>query len=181
MLTNDKLQEKIKGLISGAVLSASDSYGLLDLEIGPAHLPALVKRLRDDADLKFDMLVDLVGADYVEYPQPKKARFGVIYNLKSLSKGHRVILRVYLPEEDPAVGSIHDLYKNANWLERETFDQYGVRFVGHPNPKRLLNHIEFVGHPLRKDYPITRQQWLSETDDLMDEMDVRLLEKGYPR
>ncbi len=181
MLTNDSLKEKVKGLIPGAVLSESEMYGILDLEVDAAHLPALVKKIRDDQDLQFDMLVDMVGADYLEYPEPKPARFGVIYHFRSMSKGHRLTLRVFLPEEDPSVGSIHDLYRNANWLEREVFDQYGVRFAGHPNPKRLLNHIEFVGHPLRKDYPITRQQWLSETDDLMDEMDARLLEKGYPR
>jgi NADH/F420H2 dehydrogenase subunit C len=181
MLTNEKLQEKIEHLIPGAVVSVAQTCGLLDLEVNPVHLPALVKHLRDDSDLKFEMLVDMVGADYLEYPQPKPGRFGIIYNLRSLSKGHRVLLRVYLPEEDPVIGSIHDLYKNANWLEREVYDQYGVRFTGHPNLKRLLNHKDFVGHPLRKDYPITRQQWLTETDDLMDEMDARLLEKGYPR
>lgn len=181
MLTNEQLEQKVKSIVPNAVLSVADTYGLLDIEIEPKYLPAIVKGLRDNSDLKFEMLIDIVGADYSEYPKETKERFGVIYNFKSISLGHRIMVRVWLEEENPKVGSIHDLYKNANFLEREVYDQYGVRFENHPNLKRLLNHVEFVGHPLRKDYPITRQQWLTESDDLMDEMEVRLVEKGYPK
>ena len=83
------------------------------------------------------------------------------------------------PEEEPSLPTISHLYGNANWLEREAFDQMGIRFTHHPNLKRILNHHEFVGHPLRKDYPITRRQWLSANESLMDEMETRLKAKGY--
>ena len=82
-------------------------------------------------------------------------------------------------ESNPEIPTISHLYANANWLEREAFDQIGIRFEGHPNLKRILNHHEFVGHPLRKDYPITRRQVLSANESLMDEMTVRLKEKGW--
>jgi NADH:ubiquinone oxidoreductase subunit C len=88
-------------------------------------------------------------------------------------------LKVLLDAEDPALNSLCSLYGNANFLEREVYDQFGVRFIGHPNLKRLLNHQEFVGHPLRKDYPIQQRQWLSANANLMDEMDKRLEEKGW--
>lgn len=88
-------------------------------------------------------------------------------------------MKLPVPEAEPLVPTISDLYANANWLERESFDQMGIRFARHPNLKRLLNHHEFVGHPLRKDYPITKRQWLSANESLMDEMDVRLKQKGY--
>jgi len=178
MLTNTELQEKIKSLLPGAVIGMTDTYGIVDVETNQ-KLPQLIQILRDDSSLKFDMLLDIVGVDYSEYPEDKPERYGVIYHFKSLAHGHRLMVRIYLDEDEPEVGSIHDLYKNANWLEREVYDQYGVKFLNHPNLKRLLNHVQFVGHPLRKDYPITREQWLTETDDLMDEMDVRLREKGY--
>lgn len=179
MLTNEQLLNKISDVC--AVLAHGESGGILDVEVAPGVLPGLVARLRDDPDLRFEMLIDLVSIDYSEFPQEKKGRFGLVYNFKSLSRGHRLLVRVMLGEKSPTVGSIHSLYRNADWLEREAWDQMGIVFEGHPNLRRLLNHFQFVGHPLRKDYPITRQQWLTESDDLMEEMDKRLAEKGYPR
>src|SRR5581483_11492736 len=125
------------------------------------------------------MLIDLVSIDYSLMPERAGDRFGVAYILKSLTHGHRFQLKVTAPEGDAVVPTISTLYKNADWLEREAFDQMGIRFAGHPNLKRLLNHHEFVGHPLRKDYPITRRQWLSANESLMDEMGTRLKAKGY--
>lgn len=179
MLTNEQLLNKISDVC--AVLAHRDGHGILDVEVAQEALPGLVQRLRDDADLRFEMLMDLVSIDYAEFPEQKKGRFGVVYNFKSLSLGHRLLVRVILDEKRPVVGSIHTLYKNADWLEREAWDQMGIVFDGHPNLRRILNHFQFVGHPLRKDYPITRQQWLTESDDLMEEMDKRLAEKGYPK
>ena len=154
-----------------------DRHGVAELTVAAAELHALVSSLR--GDLAFNMLLDIVGLDYLEYPGHAGERFAVLYQLKSLSGGKRLTLRIWLPEESPSVKSIHDLYKDANWLEREVYDQFGVHFNGHPNQKRILNHIQFVGHPLRKNYPITKRQWLTESDDLKDEMEKRLKLRGY--
>lgn len=163
----------------GAILGSADRFGALEVQVDRKAIVEVVKTLRDSKDLAFNMLIDLVSVDYSIYPERTGDRFGVAYILKSLTHGHRLQLKVTAPEDDSVVPSISGLYKNADWLEREAFDQMGIRFSGHPNLKRILNHHEFVGHPLRKDYPITRRQWLSANESLMDEMDLRLKEKGY--
>lgn len=173
------LMEKISAKFPGAVKGSVDRFGQLEIQLNAQQVPAVVKFLCDDAETSFDMLIDLVAIDYSAFPDWKEGRFGVVYLLKSLKLGHRAQLKTFVGEEDPTLPTISDLYANANWLEREAYDQIGVKFSGHPNLKRILNHHEFVGHPLRKDYPITRRQALSANASLMDEMDVRLEEKGW--
>ncbi|MCS7205417.1 MAG: NADH-quinone oxidoreductase subunit C [Leptospiraceae bacterium] len=177
-MDNQSLLEHIKTKHLSEIIDAYEEYQYLNVIIKPEFIRNIISYLRDDPNLKFEMLVDLVSIDYSKYPEKKLGRFGLVYHMKSLTHNHRVAIRVFLPEENPEIDSIHDLYKNANWLEREAWDQMGIRFRNHPNLKRILNHKDFVGHPLRKDYPIDRRQWLSEPDDLMDEMEKRLKEKG---
>ncbi len=173
------LLEKLKEKTPQAILGSADRFGALEVQVDRAQLAGMVKILRDDPEFQFDMLVDIVSVDYSAFSGWTGERFGVIYHLKSLGHGHRIQLSLTAPEDGPVVPSLTTLYANADWLEREAFDQMGIRFSGHPNLKRLLNHHEFVGHPLRKDYPITRRQALSMNESLMDEMEVRLKEKGY--
>ena len=171
--------EKLKTLFPQAVLGSLDRFGTLEIQISRPSVAQVVKTLRDDPQFGFNMLIDIVSLDYSAFPGWSGERFGLAYLLKSLPLGHRLQLKTTAPEEEPVVPTISDMFHNANWLEREACDQMGIRFAGHPNLKRLLNHHEFVGHPLRKDYPITRRQWLSASESLMDEMEVRLKEKGY--
>jgi NADH-quinone oxidoreductase subunit C/D len=118
----------------------------------------------------FDFLVDLAGVDGLGLGW-KTHRFEVVYHLRSMAGGKRVRVKAALPAESPEVASIHDLWKCANWFEREVFDMYGVRFAGHPNLKRILCHHRFVGHALRKDYFIKDQQWLDdEPESLTSEL-----------
>lgn len=174
-------QNEIFTIVSGKYPDArlADRFGSGEITLERASIAEAVEFLRDDPDLSFRMLVDIVGIDYSAYPGWSGERLGLVYHLKSLEKGHRISLRVNVPEDDAKVPTISHLYKIANWLEREAFDQYGIEFPGHPNLRRILNHHEFEGHPLRKDYPITHRQWLSESDSLMEEMDARLKQKGY--
>lgn len=178
-MENQGLIEKLNSLFPKATLGSTDRFGTLEVAVERGSLAQIARALRDEGELAFDMLIDLVSVDYSLYPGWTGDRFGAIYHFKSLRHGHRLQLKVTAPEDEPVVPSISDLWANADWLEREAFDQMGIRFRGHPNLKRLLNHHEFVGHPLRKDYPITRRQWLSANESLMDEMDVRLKSKGY--
>ena len=104
----------------------------------------------------------------------------VEYVLKSISRpGNRVRVKVFVSEQDLEVPTISDLYPIANWQEREVYDQYGIIFTGHPDLRRILNHVEFEGHPLRKDYPAHRRQWLSTNDFLLPALEKRLESKGY--
>lgn len=125
----------------------------------------------------FNYLMDVTTVDYLTYPTPKRARFEVVYHLFSLTTKRRI--RVKTPAElGGSVPTATDLWAGADWFEREAWEMYGVSFAGHPNLKRLMTHVEFVGHPLRKDYPLKKRQPLSEADSLMDEMDARLKLKG---
>lgn len=121
----------------------------------------------------FELLLDITGVDYLDFsPRPLK-RFSVVYLLRHLEKEEHLCIKVALDEEESIV-SITPLFEAANWAEREVWDQYGIMFDNHPNLKRILNHHQFKGHPLRKDYPISKGQWCEESDDLMDQMHDRL-------
>ncbi len=162
-----------------ATLDPLDQWGLTAI-VPAARLREVMLFLRDTPEWSFEELVDITAVDYLEWPGHEGPRFAVVYILKSLSHvAYRMSVKVRVDEESCEVPSIHDLWKNANWLERETWDQYGIRFAGHPNLKRLLNHVEFIGHPLRKDYPARRRQKLSLTDPMVDQLEARLKLRGY--
>jgi NADH-quinone oxidoreductase subunit C len=115
--------------------------------------------LRDDPALAFDMLTDATAVDYLVYPgRGEQPRFEVVYHLYSTGHRHRLRLKVLVPEDQPEVDSLCELWPIANWLEREIWDMYGIRFRGHPELRRILLYEEFVGHPLRKDYPKEKRQ-----------------------
>ena len=114
---------------------------------------------RDDAALRFDVLMDLTAVDYLKFPGREDGpRFDVVYHLYSITHNHRLRLRVPVEQDDPVVPTATPLWPIANWLEREVWDMFGIRFAGHPDLRRLLMYEEFVGHPLRKDYPVDRRQ-----------------------
>jgi NADH-quinone oxidoreductase subunit C len=122
-------------------------------------LPDLLRACRDDEALRFDVLMDLTAADYARYPGREDGpRFEVVYHLYSIGANHRLRVKVRVEEDDAVVPSAVALWPSANWFEREVWDMFGVRFEGHPDLRRLLMYEEFVGHPLRKDYPIDRRQ-----------------------
>jgi len=124
-----------------------------------AALLAVLAHCRDDAALAFDVLMDLTAVDYLKFPGREDGpRFEVVYHLYSITHNHRLRLKVRVDEDDASVPSVVALWPIANWLEREVWDMFGVRFEGHPDLRRLLMYEEFVGHPLRKDYPISRRQ-----------------------
>ncbi|MBA3707590.1 MAG: NADH-quinone oxidoreductase subunit C [Planctomycetes bacterium] len=166
----------------GLTRDAKDRWNLtLVLAAGKAkaQLHEVVQFLRDSPDLRFDMLLDLASIDYLSYPNHRGPRFAIVYLFKSLVFRHRLKLKVEIDEDDAEVPSIHDLYRIADWTEREVFDQMGIVFSGHPNLKRILNHHEFVGHPLRKDYPCQKRQKLSINDPMVDQLEARLKHYGY--
>lgn len=124
----------------------------------------------------FTYLLDITAVDYTVYPIVQEELFALVYVLRHESFLHCIVLKTYLKELK--IETVADIFKGANWLEREVYDQYGIHFKNHPNLRRVLNHKEFVGHPLLKAYPITKGQLLHEVDDLIDEMNNKLLSRN---
>ena len=124
---------------------------------------------RDDERLACDVLMDLSAVDYLRYPGREDGpRFEVVYHLYSLRHNHRLRLNTRVEEDDAVVPSAVDLWPIADWLEREVWDMFGIRFQGHPDLRRLLLYEEFVGHPLRKDYPLRGRQPLVPEREIKD-------------
>jgi len=114
--------------------------------------------LRNEDDLDYDLMRDLTCVDYIK----ETPRFEIVYHLYSIYNGHEIRIKVRLEESDPTIDTITGIWVGANWYEREVFDLYGIKFDGHPDLRRLLLYPEFEGHPLRKDYPIDKEQPLFE-------------------
>lgn len=126
------------------------------IRVEPRDLLDVSQFLRDDPRCKFEQLSDLTCVDYLNYPEPPSdERFGVIYGLLSLSHGHRLWLKVFVSDPEPTVPTVTPIWKGAEWMEREVFDMFGVRFTGHPDLRRILCPDWFQDHALRKDYPLT--------------------------
>lgn len=138
----------IEEAFPGAVTAHHTQHGDETVVIERKGMLEVFRFLRDDPRCRFNMMVDVTAVDYL----PRAPRFEVVYHLKSLQFGHRIRIKVALPEENPVVDSIQPLWVAADWYERECAEMYGIRFEGHPKPKFLLLYEGFEGHPLRKDY-----------------------------
>jgi NADH-quinone oxidoreductase subunit C len=150
-----RLAERFERSIAETHAHRGDHTAVVDRD----GVAALLGFCRDDEALGFDVLMDLTAVDYLKYPGREDGpRFEVVYHLYSIRHNHRLRIKVRLDEADAVVPFAVPLWPIANWFEREVWDMFGVRFAGHPDPRRLLMYEEFVGHPLRKDYPIDRRQ-----------------------
>lgn len=148
-----------------------------DLLVDSKDLRSTLLKLKKDED--FTILLDMTAVDYSKFPDSTPSRFAVVYVLRSSDFKKETTVKAFVSDETLSVDTVCDIFASANWAEREAYDQYGVIFLNHPNLKRVLNHKQFVGHPLRKDYKITQGQICTETEDLMDEMLPLLKSKGY--
>lgn len=154
----------IKAAFAGKRFLATEFRGESTLIVQPADLHEVMQFLRDDERTTYDLLSDVIGLDYLNYPTKMPGRFAVGYNLISTVHDRRFFVKVYLDPslptegivEDPAlwVDSVTDLWPGAEWLEREVFDMFGIRFRNHPDLRRILTWAAYPAHPLRKDYPL---------------------------
>jgi NADH-quinone oxidoreductase subunit C len=160
-MSPEQILAAVRELGGEHVRSFHDNLGQATVTIERDAAPELFRALRDHPELKLEMLVDVTAVDYLG----ESPRFEVVYHLHSLTHGHRLRVKIRVVEDEPWVHSLTGLWKSANWLERETWDMLGIRFVGHPDPRRILMYEEFVGHPLRKDYPYNKRQPLVEERD----------------
>jgi NADH-quinone oxidoreductase subunit C len=152
---------KLKEAFPQAVLSTHSYRGDDTAVIAREDIKAVCRFLRDDPELRFDLPTDLTCVDYLG----QEPRFEVVYHLYSTARKYRIRLKARVPEDDPVIDSVVEVWPGFNWSEREAYDLYGVRFAGHPDLRRILLYEQFVGHPLRKDYPKEGRQPLVRRDD----------------
>ncbi len=148
----------LKNVLADSVESITDRLGQLTLVVKAENLPVTMQTLRDDPDCRFEQLIDLCGMDYSSYGNGvwTGKRFAVVYHLLSLSLNQRVRVRAFCSDDDfPIVASVIEIWPSANWFEREAFDLFGIVFEGHPDLRRILTDYGFIGHPFRKDFPLS--------------------------
>jgi NADH-quinone oxidoreductase subunit C len=162
-LTNEHIRQKLTEKFGDQVAGFRETYGMLTFE-SPKELNLKVLNfLYDDPELKFRFLTDLCA---VHYPDQRGKELAVVYHLHNLEDNIRVRFRVFTGTEVPDVYTATGLFSSANWMERETYDFYGVNFIGHPNLKRILNVDEMDYFPMRKQYPLEDQSRVDKDDEM---------------
>jgi NADH-quinone oxidoreductase subunit C len=152
-----KLQRLNDALVK-AGFAPKEDRGELTVEVDSKEYFSKAKMLRDEGGLRFEQMIDLCGVDYASYgDRPREgSRFAVAVHLLSIEKNWRLRLRVYCADDEfPLIASLVEVWPVANWFEREAFDLFGIMFEGHPDLRRILTDYGFVGHPFRKDFPLS--------------------------
>lgn len=154
----EQLQQNLAQVLGDQVTQVALALGEVTVHVNAANYLTVMQTLRDAPLCKFDQLMDLCGMDYSTYREvgDEGPRFGVVVHLLSVGLNQRVRVMVRCPEDDlPLVDSVINVWNAANWYEREAFDLYGIVFEGHPDLRRILTDYGFIGHPFRKDFPVT--------------------------
>ncbi|MGO4765097.1 NADH-quinone oxidoreductase subunit C [Cupriavidus sp. 2KB_3] len=154
----DTLKAALEKVLGKRVQSLVEAVGELTLIVKADDYLEVARLLRDEPSLRFEQLLDLCGVDYSDYADGAwdGLRFAAVSHLISITHNWRLRLRVFAPDDDlPVVPSLIDVWNSANWFEREAFDFYGIVFEGHPDLRRILTDYGFVGHPFRKDFPVS--------------------------
>ncbi|MFO7543083.1 MAG: NADH-quinone oxidoreductase subunit C [Thiobacillus sp.] len=154
----ETLSAKLNVLLGDALVEIVDRLEELTLVVKPEAYLAAMLTLRDHPDCRFEQLIDLCGMDYSNYGGGvwAGARFAAVSQLLSVTNNQRVRVRVFCPDDGlPVVASVIEVWPSANWYEREAFDLFGIVFEGHPDLRRLLTDYGFIGHPFRKDFPLS--------------------------
>ncbi|MDO9283740.1 MAG: NADH-quinone oxidoreductase subunit C [Aquabacterium sp.] len=153
-----RLHDALQAALGGRIASLSEALGELTLAVKAEDYRAVAQTLRDSPELAFDQLMDLCGMDYSTYgDRPAEGpRFAAVSHLLSVSHNWRLRVRACCADDDfPMVDSLIDVWPAVNWYEREAFDLFGIVFNGHPDLRRLLTDYGFIGHPFRKDFPLS--------------------------
>jgi NADH-quinone oxidoreductase subunit C len=150
-----ELQTALTQECGSAIIENTVELGDLIIKVAPKDLLAVLTACKQSQALAFNLLVDITAVDWMD---SRPERFEVVYQLLSISKLWRVTIKAAVSEANPEVTSATALWNGANFLEREVWDMFGIRFAGHPDLRRILMYEEFVGHPLRKDYPVQGKQ-----------------------
>jgi NADH-quinone oxidoreductase subunit C len=162
-LANQTIKDKLAEKFGDQLTNWEEPYGMLTFTASKDLNLKVLQFLFDDAELKFQFLTDLTA---VHYPDNKGNELAVVYHLHNLVDNIRIRFKVFTDINKPDVFSATALYQSANWMERETFDFYGVNFVGHPNLKRILNIDEMEYFPMRKEFPLEEQSRIDKDDEM---------------
>jgi NADH-quinone oxidoreductase subunit C len=157
-LTPEALLSRVEDALGDKLVSSKIAVGEVTVEVRPEDWLDVAMTLRDEPGLAFDLMMDLCGVDYSAYKDGawEGARFAVVVHLLSVVKNHRLRLRAFCADDDmPVIASLVDVWPAVNWFEREAFDLFGIVFEGHPDLRRILTDYGFIGHPFRKDFPIS--------------------------
>jgi NADH-quinone oxidoreductase subunit C len=153
-----KLEEELRSVVGDRIRQSDIAFGQLTIVVAPDDLREAMILLRDSPGLRFAQLSDLCGIDYRDYATKGDTgqRFAVVYHLLSIKHNLRLRIRAFCADDDfPVIDSVIEIWPSANWFEREAFDLFGIMFSGHPDLRRLLTDYGFVGHPFRKDFPVS--------------------------
>ena len=154
----ETLEAGLRNALGDHLQTLTVALGEITVVVKAADYLSVMRVLRDHADLRFEELIDLCGVDYSAYGDGAYdgPRFAVVSHLLSMAHNWRVRVRVFAPDDDmPLVASLVDIWATANWYEREAFDFFGILFEGHNDLRRILTDYGFIGHPFRKDFPVT--------------------------
>ena len=162
-LTNERIKERLSEKFAEQATAFSEPYDMLTFEAPKEMNLKVLNFLYDDEELKFRFLTDLQA---VHYPDDKGRELAVVYHLHNLVDNVRIRFKVFTDINTPDVYTATGLFSGANWMERETYDFFGVNFVGHPNLKRILNVDEMDYFPLRKEYPLEDQTRIDKDDEM---------------
>jgi NADH-quinone oxidoreductase subunit C len=163
MLSNDTIKARLTDKFGDVITNFAEPYGMLTFEAPKDMNLKVLQFLYDDPELKFRFLTDLQA---VHYPNEKERELAVVYHLHNLEDNVRIRFKVFTGSTKPDVFTATKLFEAANWMERETYDFFGVNFVGHPNLKRILNVDEMDYFPMRKEYPLEEQTRVDKDDEM---------------
>ncbi|MFC4687343.1 NADH-quinone oxidoreductase subunit C [Epilithonimonas pallida] len=149
-MTNEFVLEAITREFPDSVISSSEPYGMLTVEIKKDDIKKVIHYLKDST-LEFNFLTDICG---IHYPETPEKEIGVVYHLHNMMANFRIRLKAFMSRENAEVDSLTELYAGANWMERETFDFYGIKFKGHPDLRPILNMEDLGYHPMLKEYKL---------------------------
>lgn len=179
MAKKNNLVDKINKELANLISEVKTAFGEVTVTCSPQQIKLLLTELRDMSVFSFDEMIDICGVDYLKYgiydwetdsatecgfsrgveQQNSRTtdtpRFAVVYHLLSTKHNQRLRVKVYLDEDHLIIPSVHELWKSANWFEREAYDLFGILFEGHPDLRRILTDYGFIGHPFRKDFPLS--------------------------
>jgi len=161
VITNQGILDKLKNQFPDAIHDVSEPKGLLTFTTAREQIPAVISFLKEEASLAFRFLTDLTGVHYPDRELP----LGVVYHLQSMALNRRLRIKAFLPLNDPHIESLAGLFPGANWMERETYDFFGIIFEGHPDLRRILNVDDMVAFPMRKEFPLEDPNRRDKNDD----------------
>ena len=155
------LLAKLEAAFPGKITESDTLHGIETCVVHRDDAPAVFIALHDNPEFAFNLLSDLTAVDFLG----REPRFEIVYQLYSTAVNHRLQVKIRVPEDDAWAHTVSSVWKSGNWLEREVWDMFGIKFAGHPDLRRILMYEEFRGHPLRKDYPVAKRQPLVEERD----------------